>query len=100
MLHNSRNGCFVFRREKIFTASLFNIFRTDFSVPLGSPLLGTTVEVRDDNGSAVLEGEGQVFIGYFIFFVLLRYFSYLGFSNMFVLIFFFTWCLPLINRLM
>lgn len=45
--------------EEVFSAD----FRTDFSVPLGSPLLGTTVEVRDDNGSAVLEGEGQVFIG-------------------------------------
>ncbi|XP_010133244.1 PREDICTED: acyl-CoA synthetase family member 4 [Buceros rhinoceros silvestris] len=38
-------------------------FRTDFPVPLGSPLLGTKVEVRDANGSAVLEGEGQIFIG-------------------------------------
>ncbi|NWX45686.1 ACSF4 enzyme, partial [Steatornis caripensis] len=38
-------------------------FRTDFPIPLGSPLLGTKVEVRDTNGSAVLEGEGQLFIG-------------------------------------
>ncbi|XP_051472492.1 beta-alanine-activating enzyme isoform X2 [Apus apus] len=38
-------------------------FRTEFPVPLGSPLLGTKVEVRDTNGSAVLEGEGQIFIG-------------------------------------
>ncbi|NXJ11866.1 ACSF4 enzyme, partial [Odontophorus gujanensis] len=38
-------------------------FRTDFPVPLGSPLLGTTVEIRDANGSAVLEGVGQIFIG-------------------------------------
>ncbi|NXC18582.1 ACSF4 enzyme, partial [Corythaeola cristata] len=38
-------------------------FRTDFPVPLGSPLLGTKVEVRDTNGSAVLAGEGQLFIG-------------------------------------
>ncbi|KAM9143776.1 beta-alanine-activating enzyme isoform 3-T4 [Pangshura tecta] len=37
--------------------------RFDSSVPLGSPLLGTTVEVRDATGSAVLDGEGQVFIG-------------------------------------
>ncbi|NXL95285.1 ACSF4 enzyme, partial [Alectura lathami] len=45
--------------EEVFSAD----FRTEFPVPLGSPLLGTTVEVRDANGSAVLEGEGQVFIG-------------------------------------
>uniref|UniRef100_A0A8C3IMG4 Beta-alanine-activating enzyme n=1 Tax=Chrysemys picta bellii TaxID=8478 RepID=A0A8C3IMG4_CHRPI len=37
--------------------------RFDSPVPLGSPLLGTTVEVRDATGSAVLDGEGQVFIG-------------------------------------
>ncbi|KFQ28346.1 Acyl-CoA synthetase family member 4, partial [Mesitornis unicolor] len=45
--------------EESFSAD----FRTDFAVPLGSPLLGTKVEVRDTNGSAVLEGEGQIFIG-------------------------------------
>ncbi|NXR10332.1 ACSF4 enzyme, partial [Semnornis frantzii] len=45
--------------EEVFSAD----FRADFTVPLGSPLLGTKVEVRDANGSAVLEGEGQVFIG-------------------------------------
>ncbi|KAK7831815.1 hypothetical protein U0070_016445 [Myodes glareolus] len=32
-------------------------------VPLGSPLLGTVVEVRDTNGSLVHEGTGQVFLG-------------------------------------
>ncbi|XP_054488650.2 beta-alanine-activating enzyme isoform X1 [Agelaius phoeniceus] len=45
--------------EDVFSAD----FRTDFPVPLGSPLLGTKLEVRDANGSAVLEGEGQIFIG-------------------------------------
>ncbi|XP_053920664.1 beta-alanine-activating enzyme isoform X2 [Cuculus canorus] len=45
--------------EEVFSAD----FRADFPVPLGSPLLGTKVEVRDANGSAVLEGEGQIFIG-------------------------------------
>lgn len=45
--------------EEAFSAD----FRSDFPVPLGSPLLGTTVEIRDANGSAVLEGEGQIFIG-------------------------------------
>ncbi|KFQ31971.1 Acyl-CoA synthetase family member 4, partial [Merops nubicus] len=45
--------------EEVFSSD----FRTDFPVPLGSPLLGTKVEVRDTNGSAVLEGEGQIFIG-------------------------------------
>ncbi|XP_062348793.1 beta-alanine-activating enzyme isoform X3 [Cinclus cinclus] len=45
--------------EEVFSAD----FRMDFPVPLGSPLLGTKLEVRDANGSAVLEGEGQIFIG-------------------------------------
>ncbi|NXJ73889.1 ACSF4 enzyme, partial [Trogon melanurus] len=45
--------------EEVFSAD----FRDDFPIPLGSPLLGTKVEVRDANGAAVLEGEGQVFIG-------------------------------------
>lgn len=57
----------MFRKER-FVLFLFIILRTDFPVPLGSPLLGTTVEIRDANGSVVLEGEGQIFIGYFIFF--------------------------------
>lgn len=67
---------FCAQKVKTFTLSVFNIFRTDFPVPLGSPLLGTKVEVRDANGSAVLEGEGQVFIGHFIFLLLVvRYFA-------------------------
>ncbi|NXS56694.1 ACSF4 enzyme, partial [Brachypteracias leptosomus] len=45
--------------EEVFSSG----FRTDFPIPLGSPLLGTKVEVRDTNGSTVLEGEGQIFIG-------------------------------------
>ncbi|KAM9660688.1 beta-alanine-activating enzyme [Morphnus guianensis] len=45
--------------EEVFSSD----FRTDFPIPLGSPLLETKVEVRDTNGSAVLEGEGQIFIG-------------------------------------
>ncbi|XP_053796427.1 beta-alanine-activating enzyme isoform X3 [Vidua chalybeata] len=45
--------------EEVFSAD----FRTDFPIPLGSPLLGTKLEVRDANGSEVLEGEGQIFIG-------------------------------------
>ncbi|XP_077463975.1 beta-alanine-activating enzyme [Stigmatopora argus] len=32
-------------------------------VPLGSPLTDTKVEVRDQDGGVVTEGEGQVFIG-------------------------------------
>nr|XP_046246698.1 beta-alanine-activating enzyme isoform X2 [Scatophagus argus] len=32
-------------------------------VPLGSPLMDTVVEVRDEHGCIVAEGEGQVFIG-------------------------------------
>ncbi|NWH69609.1 ACSF4 enzyme, partial [Piaya cayana] len=45
--------------EEVFSAD----FRADFPIPLGSPLFGTKVEVRDTSGSAVLEGEGQIFIG-------------------------------------
>ncbi|XP_077440315.1 beta-alanine-activating enzyme [Vanacampus margaritifer] len=33
------------------------------AVPLGSPLMGTRVEVRDRDGEVVTEGEGEVFIG-------------------------------------
>nr|XP_020459007.1 acyl-CoA synthetase family member 4 [Monopterus albus] len=36
---------------------------TGSSVPLGTPLMDTVVEVRDEHGSLVTEGEGQVFIG-------------------------------------
>ncbi|XP_036437396.1 beta-alanine-activating enzyme [Colossoma macropomum] len=36
---------------------------SDASVPLGEPLMDTAVEVRDDEGHLVTEGEGQVFIG-------------------------------------
>ncbi|XP_015281810.1 PREDICTED: acyl-CoA synthetase family member 4 isoform X2 [Gekko japonicus] len=37
--------------------------RFDSLIPLGTPLSGTRVEVRNSSGSAILEGEGQVFIG-------------------------------------
>jgi hypothetical protein len=40
-------------------------------VQLGSPLLGTVIEVRDQNGSPVLEGTGQVFLGWLVFVVCL-----------------------------
>ncbi|NWV40964.1 ACSF4 enzyme, partial [Grantiella picta] len=45
--------------EEVFSAD----FRMDFPIPLGSPLLGTKLEVKDACGAAVLEGEGQIFIG-------------------------------------
>lgn len=32
-------------------------------VPLGTPLMDTVVEVRDEHGRIVAEGEGQLFIG-------------------------------------
>lgn len=38
-------------------------FRAGSSVPLGTPLMDTVVEVRDEHGRIVTEGEGQVFIG-------------------------------------
>ncbi|XP_077158160.1 beta-alanine-activating enzyme isoform X2 [Paroedura picta] len=37
--------------------------RFDSPVPLGTPLSGTRVEVKNSSGSAILDGEGQVFIG-------------------------------------
>ncbi|XP_051511642.1 beta-alanine-activating enzyme isoform X2 [Myxocyprinus asiaticus] len=36
---------------------------TDVSVPLGEPLLDTVIEVRNETGHFVTDGEGQVFIG-------------------------------------
>lgn len=33
------------------------------SIPIGAPLLDTSVEVRDDRGCIITEGQGQVFIG-------------------------------------
>ncbi|XP_071343014.1 beta-alanine-activating enzyme [Trachinotus anak] len=36
---------------------------SDPPVPLGTPLMDTVVEVRDEHGRVVTEGEGQVFIG-------------------------------------
>ncbi|XP_058523250.1 beta-alanine-activating enzyme isoform X2 [Ochotona princeps] len=43
--------------------ALSSAARQELPVPLGSPLLGTVVEVRDPSGSAVHEGTGQVFLG-------------------------------------
>ncbi|XP_061441228.1 beta-alanine-activating enzyme isoform X2 [Rhineura floridana] len=45
--------------EEVFSSD----HRFDSLAPLGTPLSGTTIEVKDAHGSAVLEGEGQVFIG-------------------------------------
>lgn len=39
------------------------LFSAVSSVPLGTPLMDTVVEVRDEHGHIVTEGEGQVFIG-------------------------------------
>ena len=36
-------------------------------VPLGFPLLGTVIEVRDDSGKVVQEGMGQIYIGELVF---------------------------------
>ncbi|KAM8890113.1 beta-alanine-activating enzyme [Synchiropus picturatus] len=43
--------------------SLLRSNDTSSSVPLGSPLMATSVEVQDENGCVITEGEGQVFIG-------------------------------------
>ncbi|XP_041704698.2 beta-alanine-activating enzyme isoform X2 [Coregonus clupeaformis] len=36
---------------------------TESSLPLGPPLMETTVELRDEDGCVITQGEGQVFIG-------------------------------------
>ena len=33
------------------------------SIPLGEPLLETTLEVRNEDGQTITDGEGQLFIG-------------------------------------
>ncbi|XP_052054639.1 beta-alanine-activating enzyme isoform X1 [Apodemus sylvaticus] len=43
--------------------SLNSTVKHESPVQLGTPLLGTAIEVRDKNGSPVLEGTGQVFLG-------------------------------------
>ncbi|XP_007944405.1 beta-alanine-activating enzyme [Orycteropus afer afer] len=45
--------------EKILTSTL----QCELPVPLGFPLLGTVIEVRDTNGFTIQEGDGQVFLG-------------------------------------
>ncbi|KAJ3598949.1 hypothetical protein NHX12_032912 [Muraenolepis orangiensis] len=37
--------------------------QAESSIPIGAPLLDTVVEVRDDQGRIITEGQGQVFIG-------------------------------------
>lgn len=41
--------------------------RYELPVQLGFPLLGTVVEVRDTDGFRIQEGNGQVYLGCFIF---------------------------------
>ncbi|XP_023566899.1 acyl-CoA synthetase family member 4 isoform X2 [Octodon degus] len=45
--------------EKILNSTL----KCELPVPLGFPLLGTVVEVRDADGFTIQEGSGQVFLG-------------------------------------
>ncbi|XP_044080918.1 beta-alanine-activating enzyme isoform X1 [Neovison vison] len=45
--------------EKFLNSTL----KCELPVPLGFPLLGTVVEVRDTNGFTIQEGHGQVFLG-------------------------------------
>uniref|UniRef100_H2UT81 Aminoadipate-semialdehyde dehydrogenase n=1 Tax=Takifugu rubripes TaxID=31033 RepID=H2UT81_TAKRU len=49
--------------HKIPESVLQSTEHTESFVPLGAPLMDTIVEVRDDQGGVVTEGEGQVFIG-------------------------------------
>uniref|UniRef100_A0A3P8ZH08 Carrier domain-containing protein n=1 Tax=Esox lucius TaxID=8010 RepID=A0A3P8ZH08_ESOLU len=50
--------CYHFSESLLHSTDL-----TEASVPLGSPLMDTTVGVRDEEGRVVTQGEGQVFIG-------------------------------------
>uniref|UniRef100_A0A8C5K1H0 Carrier domain-containing protein n=1 Tax=Jaculus jaculus TaxID=51337 RepID=A0A8C5K1H0_JACJA len=43
--------------------TLNSTLKCELSVPLGRPLLGTVVEVRDTNGFTIQDGTGQVFLG-------------------------------------
>ncbi|XP_032190257.1 beta-alanine-activating enzyme isoform X2 [Mustela erminea] len=45
--------------EKFLNSTL----KCELPVPLGFPLLGTVVEVRDTNGFTIQEGHGQIFLG-------------------------------------
>ncbi|XP_032707132.1 beta-alanine-activating enzyme isoform X3 [Lontra canadensis] len=45
--------------EKFLNSTL----KCELPVPLGFPLFGTVVEVRDTNGFTIQEGHGQVFLG-------------------------------------
>uniref|UniRef100_A0A8C5T8W2 Aminoadipate-semialdehyde dehydrogenase n=1 Tax=Malurus cyaneus samueli TaxID=2593467 RepID=A0A8C5T8W2_9PASS len=60
---HKENRTKIFNLYGITEVSSWENSLMDFPIPLGSPLLGTKLEVRDANGSAVLEGEGQIFIG-------------------------------------
>ncbi|XP_054996483.1 beta-alanine-activating enzyme isoform X2 [Sorex araneus] len=49
--------------HKIPEEILNSTLKRETPVPLGFPLLGTVVEVRDSAGSTIQEGTGQVFLG-------------------------------------
>lgn len=49
--------------DRSFFKMIFLSRSTLSSVPLGTPLMDTVVEVRDEQGCIVTDGEGQVFIG-------------------------------------
>ncbi|XP_054901491.1 beta-alanine-activating enzyme [Poeciliopsis prolifica] len=51
------------QRGNIPTLNSAGLCGTASSVPLGTPLMDTVVEVRDADGCVITEGEGQVFIG-------------------------------------
>ncbi|XP_038625191.1 beta-alanine-activating enzyme [Tachyglossus aculeatus] len=48
---------------RIPAADLDPSLSSESPVPLGAPLLGTIIEVRDQDGCLVEDGDGQVFIG-------------------------------------
>ncbi|TRY57108.1 hypothetical protein DNTS_023983 [Danionella cerebrum] len=48
---------------KVPEEHLCSVNVSDVSLPLGQPMLDTVMEVRDEKGRLVTEGEGQLFIG-------------------------------------
>uniref|UniRef100_A0A8C7B5B2 Aminoadipate-semialdehyde dehydrogenase n=1 Tax=Neovison vison TaxID=452646 RepID=A0A8C7B5B2_NEOVI len=91
--------------EKFLNSTL----KCELPVPLGFPLLGTVVEVRDTNGFTIQEGHGQVFLGDFTFvdweYLLFFFFSrkniwYVNFILFFSVMIIFNFILTVMKQLM
>lgn len=62
--------------------------RCELPVQLGFPLHGTVVEVRDTNGFTIQEGNGQVFLGCFLFVDLESFFFFQEKKSYMLILFF------------